>query len=144
MTYQKNLIPIAHEHIDFELHLCTISNPRSRLTPGTALRAVGSGTMEVIKQFRSSQEDEVKIHLRSQGSVFSSVTKFSISQVNIIWSACQSKLPKNNFNFTIRYINNTLPTHRNHAKWGLSSIADCSFCLNPESLLHVLAGAAHI
>ena len=30
-------------NIDFELHLCTISNPRPGLTPGTALRAVGSG-----------------------------------------------------------------------------------------------------
>ena len=66
--------------------------------------------------------------------------KFSLSQVNIIWSACQSKLPKNIFNFTIRYINNTLLTRRNLAKWGLSSTADCSFCLNPESLLHVVAG----
>ena len=28
---------------DFELRLCTISNPRPGLTPGTALRAVGSG-----------------------------------------------------------------------------------------------------
>ena len=32
-------------NIDFELHLCTISNPRPGLTPGTALRTVGSGTM---------------------------------------------------------------------------------------------------
>ena len=30
-------------NIDFELRLCTISNPRPGLTPGTALRAVGSG-----------------------------------------------------------------------------------------------------
>ena len=99
-----------------------------------------NSTKEVIKQFRSSQEDKLKNHLTSQGSFFSSVTIFSLSQVNIIWSACQSKLPKNIFNFTIRYINNTLPTRRNLAKWGLSSTADCSFCLNPESLLHVVAG----
>ena len=68
-----------------------------------------NSTKEVIKKFRSSQEDKLKNHLTSQkGSFFSSVTKFSLSQVNIIWSACQSKLPKNIFNFTIRNINNTL------------------------------------
>ena len=26
------------------------------------------------------------------------------------------------------------------ARWGLSQTPDCSFCLNPESLLHVVAG----
>ncbi len=94
-----------------------------------------NSTKEVIKQFRSSQEDKLENHLTSQGSFFS-----SISQVNMIWSTCQSKLPKNIFNFTIRYINNTLPTRKNLVRWGLSSSTECSFCLNPESLLHVVAG----
>ena len=31
---------------DFELRLCTISNPHPGLTPGTALRAVGWGTSQ--------------------------------------------------------------------------------------------------
>jgi hypothetical protein len=99
-----------------------------------------NSTKEVIKQFRSSQEDKLENHLTSQGSFFSSITKFSLSQVNMIWSTCQSKLPKNIFNFTIRYINNTLPTRKNLVRWGLSSSTECSFCLNPESLLHVVAG----
>ena len=49
-------------------------------------------------------------------------------------------LPKNIYNFTIRHINNSLPTLKNMARWGLSQSPDCSFCLNPESLLHVVAG----
>ena len=53
-----------------------------------------NSTKEVIKQFRSSQEDKLENHLTSQGSFFSSITKFSLSQVNMIWSTCQSKLPK--------------------------------------------------
>ena len=44
------------------------------------------------------------------------------------------------YNFTIRYINNSLSTHKNMARWGLSQSCDCSFCLNPASLLHVVAG----
>ena len=59
-----------------------------------------------------------------------------------IWPACQSKLPKNIFNFTICYINNSLPTHKNLQRWGLSSSSECSFCINPESLLHVVAGCS--
>ena len=38
------------------------------------------------------------------------------------------------------YINNTLPTHKNLLKWGISFTSECSFCLEPESLLHVVAG----
>jgi hypothetical protein len=64
----------------------------------------------------------------------------SISTFNSLWSSVQSKLPKNIFNFTIRYINNTLPTRKNLSKWGLSSISDYSFCSSPETLLHVIAG----
>ena len=99
-----------------------------------------NSTKEVIQQFRSGQEEKLENHLISQGSFFSSVKKFSLSHVNMMWSACQSKLPKNIFTFSIRYINNTLPTRKNLAKWGLFSSSDCSFCLNPESLLHVVAG----
>ena len=49
-------------------------------------------------------------------------------------------MPKNIFNFTVRYINNTLPTQSNLTKWGISSSSDCSFCLSPETLLHIVAG----
>ena len=37
-------------------------------------------------------------------------------------------------------MNNTLPTRKNLSKLRLSSSSDCSFCLMPESLLHVVAG----
>ncbi|CAB3996669.1 Hypothetical predicted protein [Paramuricea clavata] len=41
---------------------------------------------------------------------------------------------------TIRYINNSLPTRQNLARWGLSPTSDCSRCLAPVTLLHVVAG----
>ena len=40
----------------------------------------------------------------------------------------------------MRYINNTLPTQSNLSKWGISSSSDCSFCLSPETLLHIVGG----
>lgn len=93
-----------------------------------------------LKDFRSNQEDKLQHHLTSQGFFFSNVIKCSFSSVNSIWSVAQSHLPKNIFNFTIRYINNSPPTRKNLVRWGLSQSPDCSFCLNPESLLHVVAG----
>ena len=48
-------------------------------------------------------------------------------------------MPKNIFNFTIRYINNTLATRKNLVKWSISSTSECSFCLLPETLLHIVA-----
>ena len=53
-----------------------------------------------------------------------------------MWSTAQSKLPKNMFNFTIRYIHNSLPTGKNRSRQS----PGCTFCLSPESLLHVVAG----
>ena len=102
-----------------------------------------NSTKDVLKKFHSTQEDKLKDQLTCQGSFFKSVSKYSLSQLNHIWSISQSKLPKNIFNFTVRYINNTLPTRKNLRRWGLSSTPDCSFCLHPETLLHVVAGCQH-
>ena len=88
----------------------------------------------MIKSFRDDQEDKLTNHLTYQGSF--------LTQVNTIWPACQSKLPKNIFNFTIRYINNSLPTRKNLQRWGLSSSSECSFCIDPDPLLHVVAGCS--
>ena len=62
---------------------------------------------------RDNQENKLNNQLTSQGSFFTSISRFSLPQVNKIWSTCQFKLPENIFDFTIRYINNLLPTRRN-------------------------------
>ena len=102
-----------------------------------------NSTKNVLKKFHSDQEENLRENLTYQGSFFRNISKFSLSELNKIWSTSQSKLPKNIYNFTIRYINNTLPTKRNLRKWGISSNSDCSFCLNPESLLHIVAGCQY-
>ena len=98
---------------------------------------------EVLKDFRSNQEDKLQHHLTSQGFFFSNFIKYSLSSVNSIWSEAQTHLPKNIYNFTIRYINNSLPTRENMLRSRLSQSPDCSLCLNPESLLHAVAGCQH-
>ena len=101
---------------------------------------VYSTTKEVLKSFNSQQQIQLQNHLLVQGSFFSNVIKFSLEKLNSLWSKSQSNLPKNIYNFTIRYINNSLPTRRNLTKWGIVSNSDCSLCLKPETLLHVVAG----
>ena len=101
---------------------------------------VYNSTKQVLKDFRSGQEDKLHNQLTCQGSFFTNITNFSLSQLTKIWSASQSNLPKNIFNFTVRYINNSLPTRQNLTRWGLSPTSDCSKCLAPETLLHVVAG----
>ena len=97
-------------------------------------------TKEVIKAIHDEHEDRLKTHLISQGSFFSNIIDNSLSKVNSVWSLAQRNLPKNIFNFTIRYINNSLSTRKNLVKWGMSPTSDCSFCLLPETLLHVVSG----
>ena len=83
-----------------------------------------SVTKEVIRSFRDNQENKLTNQLTSEGSFFTSTSRFSLPQGNTIWSTCQFKLPKNIFNFTIRYISNSLPTHGNLQKWGLTSSSE--------------------
>ena len=93
-----------------------------------------------MKAFREKNEQRLQNNLISQDSFFSNIIKNSTLAFNSLWYSVKSKLPKGIFNFTVHYINNSLPTEKNLVKWGLSSSPDCSFCFCPESLLHVIFG----
>ena len=69
----------------------------------------------------------------------SSILKLSNLTVRSLWSTVQQNMPRNIFNFMIKYLNNTLPTKKNLHKWSLSDSPSCSFCLSPETLQHVVS-----
>ena len=77
---------------------------------------------------------------KSQGFIKSFILENSLQELNSLWSKTHKKLPANIFNFTIEYLNNTLTTRKNLHLWSLSNISDCSLSIQPESLLHVVAG----
>ena len=54
-----------------------------------------------------------------------------------VWPNIQQRLPKNAFNFTLKYLNNTLETGKNHSVWSIVQSSACSFCLEPETLQHI-------
>ena len=97
-------------------------------------------TKQVLKAVRQSHTDKLGSNLTSQGFLITFLLNHSLKTVNSLWSSAQSKLPKNIFNFTVRYLNNTLATRKNLKLWNLSQTSGCSFCFQPESLLHVVAG----
>ena len=94
---------------------------------------------DLLKSFPCNQEEHLRDHLVIEGSFVSTATSQALPTLNSLWSSAQRTLNKNIFNFTVKYINNTLPTKKNLCKWGLSPTSDCSLCLKPESLLHVVA-----
>ena len=73
---------------------------------------------DVLTTIRKQHEEKLRQNMISQGSFFSNIVKHSTLSFNSISSSVQNKLPKNIFNFTIRYIDNTLPTRKNLLKWG--------------------------
>ena len=52
-------------------------------------------------------------------------------------------MPENIFNFTIKYLNNTLATRKNLCKWSLSSTSACSFCFQSEILQHIVSSCKY-
>ena len=95
---------------------------------------------QTLKSIRDDHTSRLRSQLPSQGFIISFLLEHSLKQLNSMWSKAQSKLPANIFNFSIKYLNNTLATRKNLYLWDLSAAPDCSFCLQPESLLHIVAG----
>ena len=48
-------------------------------------------------------------------------------------------MPKNTFNFKIKYLNNSLPTRKNLHKLSLFNSPFCSFCLQQETLQDIVS-----
>ena len=87
-----------------------------------------------------SKEDRVVQELKSQGLTLSFLLTDVLSSTINLWSIAQSALPQNIFNFTVRYLNNSLPTRKHMVTWGQSNDSSCSACAETETLLHVVAG----
>ena len=94
----------------------------------------------ILSAIRSDHTERLQSKLLSEGFLLSFLLDHSLKQLNSLWAKIQSKLPTNIFNFTIKYLNNTLATRKNLNLWNLSPTSDCFSCSQPESLLHVVAG----
>ena len=58
-----------------------------------------------------------------------------------LWARTKDILPGNIYNFTVRYLNNTLPTLKNMTMWGKAASETCLACnSNTQTLMHVVSG----
>ena len=96
-------------------------------------------TKQVSKAARQQHTEKLQSQQTSQSFIISFLLEHSMKLLNFLWSSAQIKLPKNIFNISKRYLSNTLANTVNLYKWKLSQSSDCSFCLCPESLLHVVS-----
>ena len=131
-------IVLSRKHFGLELLLPSVKFQQCQIVLRNSLKSspnTNKNTKAVLKCVRDEHTEKLKTHLTSQGFIVSFLLEHSYSKLTSLWSAAQSKLPKNIFNFTIRYFKNRLATRNNLCLWKISS-----FCLQPESLLHVVAG----
>ena len=96
-------------------------------------------TKQVLKSIHSHHHHRITNDLTSQGLVISSILKFASQSTTTLWSIVHQKMPKNIFNFTLKYLNNTLATRKNLCKWSIVQSSACSFCLQSETLQHIVS-----
>ena len=97
---------------------------------------------EVLKEVRKTAAGKLTSKLNTQGTVIRCVWSEVLLSSENAWFAVQSHLSRNLHNFTVRYLNNTLPHLSNMYTWGLAEAKLCPLCNNIQSLLHVVAGCA--
>ena len=87
---------------------------------------------EVLKEIRDEKLDKVN-KLVSHSIVVKALWQEALVSDVKQWHRTLNKLPKNIFNFCIRYLNNTLPTLKNMVLWKKSENALCKVCYNTQT-----------
>ena len=91
-------------------------------------------TKQVLTAIRKDHEELINHNLTLQIlSRGKSILKLSNLKVRRLWSTAQQYMPRNIFNFMIKYLNSTLLTKKNPHRWSLSNSPSCSFCRNVVS-----------
>ena len=97
---------------------------------------------EVLKKVWKTAASNLTSKLNTQGAVIRYVWSEVLQSSKNAWFAVQGNLLRNLHNFTVRYVNNTLPHLSNMFTWGLAETKLCPLCNNIQSPLHVVAGCA--
>ena len=81
-----------------------------------------STAKEALKSIRSQKENTVK-NFQVQGSVVKELWNCALPSAREYWFKAQHMLPRNIYNYTVRYMNDTLPSLSNLFRWGKSLTA---------------------
>ena len=97
-------------------------------------------THEALKKVRDNESNRITNELMSSGLVLRSMWNFSLSTARKYWYTAFGNMPKNIYNFTLRYMNNTLSTMKNMKMWKKLYSSDCKFCQQTQTLGHIVGG----
>ena len=94
-------------------------------------------TKHVLKIVRADHAEKLQSKLPYQSFIILFLLEESLKRLNSLWSRAQSSLPTNIFNFTIRYLNNTLANKKASTCGKLTPhlIALSAFSPNHSSML---------
>ena len=113
-------------------HFVQISSDKSK-----QYDTVNSTKNVVQKSIRNDTTNKIKENLTTQGMVIRHIWDSILASTKTAWTSVQKCLQKNIYNFTIRYLNNTLPNMSNMFTWGHS---ENKACHHNQTLGHVVAG----
>ena len=73
---------------------------------------------------RKEKEEHIAT-LSSQNLVINSISNFVMASTKELWFSALDSLPKNIYNFCVRYMNNTLSTNKNLLLWKKKHTLQC-------------------
>ena len=109
-------------------HLAQVSSDKSKQYDNF------NSTKNVIKSIRNDITKKIKEDLTTQELVIRHVWDSILTSTKTAGTSVQKNLPKNIYNFTIRYLNNTLPNLSNMFTWGHSDNKACPLCHSNQTL----------
>ena len=96
-------------------------------------------TKQVLTAVQNDNKECIRHELKSQGFSISSILLCGSKQTRSLWTKVHCNMPKNIFNFIVKYMNNTLAAKKNMCRRSLSSTSAYSFCSQFETLQHVVS-----
>ena len=99
-------------------------------------------TRKVIKNIRLETKDRIENELTTQKLVIKSIWNQADNHSSIYWRKTINRLPKNIYNFVIRYLNNTLANATKTFKWKFRTNPYCNFCHARQTLGHVVGSCS--
>ena len=80
--------------------------------------------------------------MQVQSTVITELWKTALPKAKDFWLKVQHRLPRNIFNFIVRYMNNSHACFSNLARGGINVSASCTFCREVQTTKHIVAGCA--
>ena len=148
LNFHKLSIKFTQNQVTFRLCLRSSTNADIRRLFNDTSKDINvqydtyKNTREVIKNTRLETKSRIENELTTQKLVFKSIWNHADNHFNIYWRKTINRLPKNIYNFVIRYLNNTLANATKTFKWKFRTNPYCNFCHARQTLRHAVGSCS--